>query len=82
VGSCYGMAMNVTNAMVVRISGKPSPVQNMIELKQLDSVEYSKYLGSLLTNDASCTHMELNSGLSWQKQHLTRRRLLLPANWT
>jgi len=57
--------MNVTKAAVVRISGQPSPVQNMVDLKQLDSVEYSKCLGSLLMNDASSTHMELNSGLSW-----------------
>jgi hypothetical protein len=76
------MAMNVTKAVVVRIPGQPSPVQNMIDLKQLDSMEYSNYLSSLLMIDASSTHMELNSGLSWQKQHSTRRRLLLPANWT
>jgi len=58
--------MNVTKAMAVRISEGPSPVQNMKDLKQLDSVEYSSYLGSLLTIDASSTHMELNSGLSRQ----------------
>ena len=57
--------MNVTKAAVVSISGQPSPVQNMVDLKQLDSVEYSKCLGSLLMNDASSTHIELNSGLSW-----------------
>jgi len=65
--------MNVTKAMVVRISGQPSPVQNMIDLKQLDSVEYSNCLGSLLMNDTSCTHRELDSGLSRQKQHSSRR---------
>jgi hypothetical protein len=27
-------------------------------------------------------HVKLNPGLSWQKQHSTRRRLLLPAKWT
>jgi hypothetical protein len=53
------MAMNGTKAMVVRISEQPSPVENMKDLKQLDSVEYSNYLGSLLTIDASSTHMEL-----------------------
>jgi len=27
-------------------------------------------------------HVEVNPGLSWQKQHSARRRLLSPANWT
>jgi len=26
-------------------------------------------------------HMKLNPGLSWQKQHSTRRELFSPANW-
>jgi hypothetical protein len=26
--------------------------------------------------------VKLNPGLPWQKQHLTRRRIFLPANWT
>ena len=26
--------------------------------------------------------VKLNSGLPWQKLHLTRRRIFLPANWT
>jgi hypothetical protein len=27
-------------------------------------------------------HVTLNTGLSWQKQHSTGRRLFVPANWT
>jgi len=27
-------------------------------------------------------HMKFNPGLPWQKQHSTRRRLYLPADWT
>jgi hypothetical protein len=26
--------------------------------------------------------VKLNPGLPWQKLHLTRRRIFLPANWT
>jgi hypothetical protein len=26
--------------------------------------------------------IKLNPGLPWQKLHLTRRRICLPANWT
>jgi len=30
-----------------------------------------------------CTALvKLNPGLPWQKLHLTRRRIFLPANWT
>ena len=31
------------------------------------------YLGNMITNDASCTR-KLNPGLSWQKQHSTRKK--------
>jgi hypothetical protein len=27
-------------------------------------------------------HMKLNPELPWEKQHLTRRRIFSPANWT
>ena len=33
---------------------QPSPVQIMIESKQLDSVEYFSCLGSMMTNNARC----------------------------
>ena len=46
-----------------------------INKKQLDDVEYFKYLGSLITNDATL-HVKLNLELPWQKQHSTKRRKL------
>jgi hypothetical protein len=39
----------------MRISRQPSPVKIMIDQKQLENVEYFKYLGSVLTNDGRCT---------------------------
>jgi len=30
----------------------------------------------------ACVLVKLNPGLTWQKLHLTRRRIFLPANWT
>ena len=41
---------------VMRMSKQPSQVQIMIDQKQLDNVEYFKYLGSLETHDVRCTH--------------------------
>ena len=50
IGRCYGMEMNVEKTKVMKISIQPSPVTIMIDQKQLENVEYFKYLGSLLTN--------------------------------
>ena len=55
IGSCYGMEMNVEKTKVIRISRQPSPVTITIDQKQLENVEYFKYLGSMLTNDGRCT---------------------------
>jgi hypothetical protein len=54
----------------------------MTDQKQLEDVEYLKYLGSMITNDTNVLS-KLNRGLSWQKQHSTiRRRLSQLAIWT
>jgi len=65
----------------MRISRQPSPVTITIDQKQLQNVKCSKYMGSMLTDDGSVL-VKLNPGLPWQKLHLTRRRIFLPANWT
>ena len=75
------MEMNVEKAKVMRISRQPSPVTITIDQKQLGNVNCFKYLGSMLTEEGRCT-CEIKSGLPWQKLHLTRRRIFLPANWT
>jgi hypothetical protein len=41
--------------MHIRISRKPSPVQTVIDHKQLENVEYFNCLRSTITNDAKCT---------------------------
>jgi len=45
------MEMNVEKTKIMRISRKPSPVKITLNQKQLEKVEYFKYLGSILTND-------------------------------
>ena len=39
---------------VIRISEQPSPLLIMIDQKQQESVEYFKYLDSVVTNDVRC----------------------------
>jgi hypothetical protein len=39
----------------MRISRQPFPVKIVIDQKQLENVEYFKYLGRILTNDGRCT---------------------------
>jgi ABC-type uncharacterized transport system ATPase subunit len=47
-GRCYGMEMSVKKSKVVRISGKPSIVQMMLDQKHLENAECLKYLGSMV----------------------------------
>jgi hypothetical protein len=65
----------------MRISRQPTPVAMKINQKQLENVKSFRYLGSMLTEDGSVL-AKLNPGLPWQKLHLKRRRIFLPANWT
>jgi hypothetical protein len=48
--------MNVQKTNLMRISRQPSPSQIMIDQEQMKDVEYFNYLGSMVTNDMSCTH--------------------------
>jgi hypothetical protein len=50
----------------MRISRQPSPIKLMIDQKQLENVEYFNYLGSVITNDASCT-CEIKSRIAMAK---------------
>jgi hypothetical protein len=78
----YGMEMNMEKkTKVMRISRQLYPIKIMIDQNQLENGEYFNYLGSIITNDARCTR-EINPELLWQKQHLTRRRIFSPSNWT
>jgi hypothetical protein len=81
--TCYGMEMNVGGGgetKVMIISAEPCTVQIMIDKKQLENVKITTILGNMVTNDAKFTRGI--SGLSWQEQHSTGRRIFLPANWT
>ena len=74
IGICYGMEMNVEETKTLRISRKPSPVQIMLDQKQLENVEYFNYLGSMITNDARCTR-EIKSRIAMTKAAFNKNTL-------
>jgi hypothetical protein len=49
------MAMNVEKSKVKRISRQPFPVQNTIDKKQMENVDYFNCLASKITSDSSWT---------------------------
>jgi hypothetical protein len=75
IGRCYGMEMNVEKTKVMRISRQPSPVTIMIDQKQLENVEYFKYLGSMLSNDGRCT-CEIKSRIVMAKAAFNKKKTL------
>lgn len=51
----YFLEVNVGKTKIMRISGTPSPVQVMIEQKQLEDLEYLNCLCNMMTNDSRLT---------------------------
>jgi hypothetical protein len=74
VGRGYGMEINVVKTKTMRISRQPTPLQIKIDKKPAENVEEFNCLGSMITNDAS-VHEKLRTGLPWQQQQSTGRRL-------
>jgi hypothetical protein len=70
----YGMKMNVEETKVMRMSRKPSPVQTVIDKKQMGNVKFFNYFVSVITNDARCTR-EIKSRIVVANQCSTGRRL-------
>jgi hypothetical protein len=79
IGRCYGMEINVGNTRVTTISRQPSPVELTIDKKQPKNVDYLNYLGSIVTNDASCTY-EIKSCISRAKAAFNKKRVLFARN--
>ena len=59
----------------MRISRQLSPVTIMIDQKQLENVEFFKYLGSILTNDRRRT-CEIKSRIATAKTVLNKKKTL------
>jgi hypothetical protein len=75
IEGCYGMEMNVEKTKVMRISRKPFPVKIVIDQKQLENVEYFKYLGSILTNDGRCT-CEVKCRIAMARAVFNKKRII------
>ena len=75
IGGCYGMEMNVEKNKIIRISRQLFPEKIMIDQKQLENVESFKYLGSILTNDGSCTY-EIKCRTAMAKAAFNKKRTL------
>ena len=60
-------------AKVMRITKEQSPVQIIIDQKQLENVEYLSYLCGVITNGAICTR-EIESRISMTKAALNRKK--------
>ena len=73
--------MNVEKTKVMRISRQPFPVKIMIDQKQLENVESFKYLGSILTNDVTCT-CEIKCRIAMAKAAFNKKNAILLAHWT
>jgi hypothetical protein len=79
IGRCCGMDLNVEKTRVMRISRETSPLHSMICQKKLENVEYLKYLGSMITNDARRAH-EIKSRTAMTTAAFNRKNTVSPAN--
>jgi hypothetical protein len=68
------MEMNVETTKVMRISR-----QIMIDQKQLENVEYSSYLGSMMINNVRCT-CEIKSRITMAATVFNKLKTISPAN--
>jgi hypothetical protein len=75
---CCGMDMNVgggkKKTKVMKILREPSPIEFMIDQKQLENVEYLNFVGCMITNDARCTY-EVKSRIAMAKVALNRKNV-------
>jgi hypothetical protein len=51
-GRCYRMEMQVEKSNLIRIASQSSAIQNIVDQKQPENVEYFSCLGSMITNGA------------------------------
>jgi len=70
VGRYYEMELKVEKTKVMK-SRDTHPQYRLWETKKLEIVEYLKYLGNMVTNDARCTR-EIKSRIAMATQHSTR----------
>jgi hypothetical protein len=67
IGRYCGLETKVEVTKVKRMTRLTSPVLIRADLKQIDNMEYFKYLCSMITNNIRYTHAKLNTRLPWQR---------------
>ena len=67
--------MNVEEAKVMRISREASPLQIVINQKQLENVEYFSCLGSTIDDERSTREVKFRIAMA--KTALNRKKILL-----
>jgi len=58
---------------VMRITRQASTIQIIIDQKQLENVEYFKYMVSMMTYDAKCT-LEIKSRIAMTKEAFNKQK--------
>jgi hypothetical protein len=69
------MEMGMKQIAVLSISRQPCLIYIMIDKKQLEYVENSNYLGSMVTNDATCT-CKTKSSITMIKAAFNKKKVL------
>ena len=75
-GKKYGMEINTEKSKVMRISKREEPLKINVDNRELENVMHFKYLGSLLTKDASCTK-EIRARIAMAKEAFNKKWSLL-----
>ena len=70
------MEMNVEKTTVKR---QPSAVQLMIPQKQLENVDYFKYVGRMITDDAKCI-LKIKRSIAMAKALFNNKKILSTSN--
>jgi hypothetical protein len=73
------MEMNVEKTKVMKISRHPSPVQIMVDKKQVGILEYFNYFGSMIRNDAKFAR-EIKSRTAIAKTQFNKNKILFTSN--
>jgi hypothetical protein len=75
IEGCYVMEIIVIKTKLIIIKRQPFPVKTMIDQKQLQNVEFFKYLGSILTNDGRC-NCEIKCRIAVAKAAFNKKKAL------
>ena len=70
-----GTEINVEKTKAVRMSRQLCLVQVMVHQKELEDMEYFKYLSGIITNHARCTR-EINSSIAMSKAAFNNKKAL------